>query len=155
MAALEPSVRMLVKNTALSASSDTVVSLAFRELLKYVKGISWKVESGSKMKTDGQATALLETKAVRSYDMECGLTCMDKAISFNARKYHMLEKHRGNMWAPYTPQTYKHAHESHVAEIMELSFPVSPLSQFRSVSCDCPVATTLGTSLCSRFQLDC
>ena len=62
-------------------------------------GISWKVESGSKMKTDGQATALLKTKAVRSYNVERGLTCMDKTVSFNAWKYDMLEKHRGNMWA--------------------------------------------------------
>ena len=34
VAALEPSDRMLMKNTALSASLDTAASLAFRELLK-------------------------------------------------------------------------------------------------------------------------
>ena len=33
-------------------------------------------------------------------------------------EHHMLEKHRGNMWAlaAHTPQAYKHAHESHVAD---------------------------------------
>ena len=40
MAALKPSVRTLMKNTVLSASLDTVVSLAFRELLKRKKRAS-------------------------------------------------------------------------------------------------------------------
>ena len=50
----------------------------------------------------------------------------DIPVLFNTHKYHMLEKHRGNMWvlAAHTPQAHKHAHESHVAEKMELGFPV-------------------------------
>ena len=78
---------------------------------------------------NGQATALLETKSGQKLLRGTWVVMHDKAVSFNARKYHMLEKHRGNMWAlaAYTPQAYKHARESHVAELMELGFPVSPL----------------------------
>ena len=78
---------------------------------------------------NGQATALLETKSGQKLLRGTWVDMHDKPVSFNARKYHMLEKHRGNMWAlaAYTPQAYKHAHESHVTELMELGFPVPPL----------------------------
>ena len=48
------------------------------------------------------------------------------------QKHHMLEKHRGNMWAlaAYTPQADKHAHESHVTELMELGFPFRRSNNF-------------------------
>ena len=44
----------------------------------------------------------------------------------------MVEKHRGNMWAlaAYTPQTFKHATNAHIAELMELGFPVPVKSAF-------------------------
>ena len=73
---------------------------------------------------NGQATALLETKSGQKLLRGTWVDMHDKAVSFNARKYHMLEKHRGNMWAlaAYTPQAYKHAHESYVADLMELGF---------------------------------
>ena len=48
---------------------------------------------------NGQATALLETKSGQKLLRGTWVDMHDKAVSFNARKYHMLEKHRGNMWA--------------------------------------------------------
>ena len=55
----------------------------------------------------------------------------DAPVTFNARKYHMLEKHRGNMWAlaAYTPQAFKHAAASHINKLVELGFPVPVLQQ--------------------------
>ena len=78
---------------------------------------------------NGQATALLETKRGQKLLRGTWIDMHDTPVSFNARKYHMLEKHRGNMWAlaAYTPQAYKHAHKSHVTELNELGFPVPPL----------------------------
>ena len=78
---------------------------------------------------NGQTTALLQTKSGQKLLCGTWIDMHDKAVSFNARKYHMLEEHRGNMWAlaAYTPQAYKQAHKSHIAELMELGFPVPPL----------------------------
>ena len=67
MVALEPSVRMLMKN---------------------------RVED-----ENGQTTALLQTKNGQKLLRGTWIDMHDKAVSFNTRKYHTLEEHRGNMWA--------------------------------------------------------
>ena len=71
----------------------------------------------------------LETKSSQKLLRGTWVDMHDKPVSFHARNYHMLAKHRGNMWAlpAYSPQAYKHAHESHVAELNKLDFPVPPL----------------------------
>ena len=48
---------------------------------------------------NGQASALLETKNGQKVLRGTWIDMHDKAVSFNAQKYHMLEEHRGNMWA--------------------------------------------------------
>ena len=75
---------------------------------------------------NGQASALLETKSGQKLLQGTWVDMHDTPVTFDARKYHMLEKHRGNMWAlaASTPQAYKHAHECHAAELSELGFPV-------------------------------
>eukprot|EP00439_Symbiodinium_sp_Y106_P058404 s4987_g8.t1 len=64
---------------------------------------------------NGQQRHCWKQKAVKNSCAERGLTCMTRPFR-SSRKHHMLKKHRGNMWAlaAYTPQAYKHAHESHV-----------------------------------------
>ena len=49
----------------------------------------------------------------------------DAPGTFNARKYPLLEKHRGNMWAlaAYTPQAFSML-LLHINELVELGFPV-------------------------------
>ena len=107
-----------------------------RDILNMIGHVNHAITLGNFMEgrvwiedENGQATALLETKSGQKLLRGTWVDMHDKAVSFNARKYHMLEKHRGNMWAlaAYTPQAYKHAHESHVAELNELGFPVPPL----------------------------
>ena len=75
---------------------------------------------------NGQATTVLETKNGQKLLHGTWIDMHDAPVTFNARKYHMLEKHRGNMWAlaAYTPQAFKHAAASHINELVELGFPV-------------------------------
>ena len=75
---------------------------------------------------NGQATTVLETKNGQRLLHGTWIDMHDAPVTFNARKYHMLEKHRGNMWAlaAYTPQAFKHAAASHINELVELGFPV-------------------------------
>ena len=127
VAALEPSVRMLMKS--LSASLDTAASLAclerlpnqtwtsiavlynpsmllHRDILNMIGHANHAITLGNFMEgrvwiedENGQATALLETKSGQKLLRGTWVDMHDKPVSFNARKYHMLEKHRGNMWA--------------------------------------------------------
>ena len=80
---------------------------------------------------NGQATTVLETKNGQKLLHGTWIDMHDAPVTFNARKYHMLEKHRGNMWAlaAYTPQAFKHAAASHINELVELGFPVPVLRQ--------------------------
>ena len=48
---------------------------------------------------NGQATTVLETKNGQKLLHGTWIDMHDAPVTFNARKYHMLEKHRGNMWA--------------------------------------------------------
>ena len=47
---------------------------------------------------NGQATTVLETKNGQKLLHGTWIDMHDAPVTFNARKYHMLEKHRGNMW---------------------------------------------------------
>ena len=80
---------------------------------------------------NGQATTVLETKNGQKLLHGTWIDMHDAPVTFNARKYHMLEKHRGNMWAlaAYTPQAFKHAAASHINKLVELGFPVPVLQQ--------------------------
>ena len=80
---------------------------------------------------NGQATTVLETKNGQKLLHGTWIDMHDAPVTFNARRYHMLEKHRGNMWAlaAYTPQAFKHAAASHINELVELGFPVPVLRQ--------------------------
>ena len=68
---------------------------------------------------NGQATTMLETKNGQKLLHGTWIDMHDAPVTFNARKYHMLEKHRGNMWAfaAYTPQAFKHAAASHINKL--------------------------------------
>ena len=50
----------------------------------------------------------------------------DKPVSFDARRYHMVEPHEGSMWAlaAYVPQAYARATEQHRQALREASFPL-------------------------------
>ena len=50
----------------------------------------------------------------------------DKPVSFNARRYHMVEPHQGSMWAlaAYVPQAYTRATEQHRQALREAGFPL-------------------------------
>ena len=80
---------------------------------------------------NGQATTVLETKNGQKLLHGTWIDMHDAPVTFNARKYHMLENHRGNMWAlaAYTPQAFKHAAASHINELVKLGFPVPVLRQ--------------------------
>ena len=82
---------------------------------------------------NGQATTVLETKNGQKLLHGTWIDMHDAPVTFNARKYHMLEKHRGNMWAlaAYTPQAFKHASASHISKL-KLGFPVPVLQQATS-----------------------
>ena len=49
----------------------------------------------------------------------------DKPVSFDARRYHMVEPHEGSMWAlaAYVPQAYARATEQHREALREAGFP--------------------------------
>ena len=71
---------------------------------------------------NGQSTTVLETK--NGQKLGTWIDMHDAPVTFNARKYHMLEKHRGNMWAlaAYTLQAFKHAAASHINKLSNLAF---------------------------------
>ena len=50
----------------------------------------------------------------------------DRPVTFNARHYHMVEPHQGNMWclAAYTPQPFQRATSDVVDALQQLDFPV-------------------------------
>ena len=50
----------------------------------------------------------------------------DKPVSFDARRYHMVEPHEGSMWAlaAYVPQAYARAMEQHRQALREAGFPL-------------------------------
>ena len=54
----------------------------------------------------------------------------DKPVSFDARRYHMVEPHEGSMWAlaAYVPQAYARATEQHRQALREAGFPFPALS---------------------------
>ncbi|OLP85442.1 hypothetical protein AK812_SmicGene33582 [Symbiodinium microadriaticum] len=50
----------------------------------------------------------------------------DKPVSFDARRYHMVEPHEGSMWAlaAYVPPAYARATEQHRQALREAGFPL-------------------------------
>ena len=50
----------------------------------------------------------------------------DQPVSFDARRYHMVEPHEGSMWAlaAYVPQAYARATEQHRQALREAGFPL-------------------------------
>ena len=50
----------------------------------------------------------------------------DKPVSFDARRYHMVEPHESSMWAlaAYVPQAYARATEQHREALEEAGFPL-------------------------------
>eukprot|EP00439_Symbiodinium_sp_Y106_P006127 s8716_g1.t1 len=50
----------------------------------------------------------------------------DKPVSFDARRYHMVEPHESSMWAlaAYVPQAYARATEWHRQALREAGFPL-------------------------------
>ena len=82
---------------------------------------------------NGQATTALETKNGQKPLRGTWIDMHDTPVSFNAQKYHMVENGRGNMsaLAAYTPQAFKHATDAHIAELVELGFPIPVLSASR------------------------
>ena len=55
----------------------------------------------------------------------------DQGLSFDTRRFHQVEPHKGHMWAlaAYTPQAFKLATNEQVGRLSSLSFPLPELSQ--------------------------
>eukprot|EP00439_Symbiodinium_sp_Y106_P001077 s6684_g1.t1 len=86
---------------------------------------------------NGQATALLETKSGQQVLRGTWVDMHDKSVSFNARKYHMLEKHSRK-----TCGLLPHTRLKHTNMLMnltvELGFPRSGRSNnFAASRSDC------------------
>ena len=113
---------VVLYNPSMPLHRDILNMIALRNFLE---GRVW-IEDES-----GQATTVLETKNGQKLLHGTWIDMHDAPVTFNARKYHMLEKHRGNMWAlaAYTPQAFKHAAALHINELVELGFPVPVLRQ--------------------------
>ena len=56
----------------------------------------------------------------------------DKPVSFDARRYHMVEPHEGSMWAlaAYVPQAYARATELHREVLARSGIPAAAVSDF-------------------------
>ncbi|CAE7356126.1 unnamed protein product [Symbiodinium sp. CCMP2592] len=74
----------------------------------------------------GDSTALLAGKGGDRELRGRWLDMHDKPVSFNARRYHMVEPHQGSMWAlaAYVPQAYARSTEQHREALREAGFPL-------------------------------
>ena len=79
---------------------------------------------------EGDSTAWLADKKVGRELRGRWLDMHDKPVSFDARRYHMVEPHEGSMWAlaAYVPQAYARATEQHRQALREAGFPLPALS---------------------------
>ena len=52
----------------------------------------------------------------------------DKPITFDARRFHQVEPHEGEMWAmaAYTPQAFKWLNDENATRLSSLGFPLPP-----------------------------
>ena len=74
----------------------------------------------------GTASVQLSTKKGLRELTGAWIDVHDRPVTFNARHYHMVEPHQGNMWclAAYTPQPFKRATSDVVDALQQLDFPV-------------------------------
>ena len=79
---------------------------------------------------EGDSTAWLADKKGGRELRGRWLDMHDKPVSFDARRYHMVEPHEGSMWAlaAYVPQAYARATEQHRQALREAGFPLPALS---------------------------
>ena len=79
---------------------------------------------------EGDSAAWLPTKKGERELRGRWLDMHDKPVSFDARRYHMVEPHEGNMWAlaAYVPQAYSWATEQHRQALREAGFPLPMLT---------------------------
>ena len=77
---------------------------------------------------DGDSTAWLADKKGGRELRGRWLDMHDTPVSFDARRYHMVEPHEGSMWAlaAYVPQAYARATEQHQQALREAGFPLPP-----------------------------
>ena len=75
---------------------------------------------------DGDSTAWLADKKGERELRGRWLDMHDKPVSFDARRYHMVEPHEGSMWAlaAYVPQAYACSTEQHREKLREAGFPL-------------------------------
>ncbi|CAE7203396.1 unnamed protein product [Symbiodinium sp. CCMP2592] len=75
---------------------------------------------------EGDSTARLAAKTGERELRGKWLDMHDKPVSFDARRYHMVEPHEGSMWAlaAYVPQAYARATEQHREVLAEVGFPL-------------------------------
>ncbi|CAE7353893.1 unnamed protein product [Symbiodinium sp. CCMP2592] len=75
---------------------------------------------------EGDSTAWLADKKRGRELPGRWLDMHDKPVSFDARRYHMVEPHEGSMWAlaAYVPQAYARATEQHREALREAGFPL-------------------------------
>ena len=75
---------------------------------------------------EGDSTAWLADKKRERELRGRWLDMHDQPVSFDARRYHMVEPHEGSMWAlaAYVPQAYARATEQHRQALREAGFPL-------------------------------
>ncbi|CAE7236559.1 unnamed protein product [Symbiodinium sp. CCMP2592] len=75
---------------------------------------------------EGDSTAWLADKKGERELRGRWLDMHEKPVSFDARRYHMVEPHEGSMWAlaAYVPQAYARATEQHRQALREAGFPL-------------------------------
>ena len=74
----------------------------------------------------GAASVQLSTKKGLRKLTGTWIDVHDRPVTFNVRRYHMVEPHQGNMWclAAYAPQSFKRATSDVVDALKQLDFPV-------------------------------
>ena len=79
---------------------------------------------------EGDSTAWLADKKGGRELRGRWLDMHDKPVSFDARRYHMVEPHEGSMWAlaAYVPQAFARATEQHRQALREAGFPLPQLT---------------------------
>ena len=82
---------------------------------------------------EGDSMARLATKKGERELRGRWLDMHDKPVSFDARRYHMVEPHEGSMWAlaAYVPQAYTRSTEQHRQALREAGFPLPTLQTER------------------------
>ena len=73
----------------------------------------------------GAASVQLSTKKGLRKLTGTWIDVHDRPVTFNVRRYHMVEPHQGNMWclAAYAPQSFKRATSDVVDALKQLDFP--------------------------------